>query len=69
MLAKNGEVLVVEQAEEVRNEFVTTVGIDVRRHIMFGKDMHNKELSKTSRSDSGVCGNEDGLLSEMVNDY
>ena len=58
-----------ERAEEVRNEFGTTVRSDVRRHTMFGEDMHNKELSKTSGSDSGVCRNEDGLLSETVNDY
>lgn len=55
-----------ERLEEVGHEFRTSVGGNVRRDSMFGKDVEDEELSELSRSDSIVSRDEYSLLGKSV---
>jgi hypothetical protein len=58
-----------EGAEEVRDKFRSTVGCDVIRDSMFGKDMSDEELGEFLGGAFVSGRDEDGLLRESVDDY
>ena len=56
-------------AEEVGDEFRTTIRSDVFRDAVFGEYMDDEQAGEFSGGDGVVCGDEYGLFSEAVNDY
>ena len=56
-----------ERAEEMGNEFRSTIGSDVAWNSVLGEDMKNEELCKLLRCDHVMSQNEETLLGEMIN--
>ena len=56
-----------ERAEEMRDEFRSTVGSDMAWNSVLGEDVKNKELCKLLRCDRVMSWNEESLLGEMIN--
>ena len=57
-----------ERPEEAGHELRTTVGGDMGRNSVLGKDMEYEELGKSGGVDVVGSRNEDGLFAETVDD-
>ena len=56
-----------ERAEEMGNEFRSTIGSDVAWNSVLGEDMKDEELCKLLRHDHVMSQNEESLLGEVIN--
>jgi hypothetical protein len=55
-----------ERSEEMGDELGTTIGCNVGRDSVFGKDMEYEQFCELRGSDRIVCRNEYGLLRKSV---